>query len=84
MLPLPIPNNDTLRSEEDYMVMDPLDDETLARWNQTAATNTRAFREVFHCVPDDTSKKKERERRDMKIILTIFSIVYSYYLGRIS
>lgn len=54
MLPLPVPQVDDTSSEEDTLVMDPLDDETLERWNFTAKTNTEAFREVFHCVPDDT------------------------------
>lgn len=78
MLPLPVPNNDTTRSQEDLMVMDPLDDETLARWNNTAATNTRAFREVFHCVPDDTGKE------DLKLRMSTNMNVISYNLGRIS
>ena len=56
MLPLPVPQIDSTESEEDKQVMDPLDDETLERWNFTAKTNTEAFREVFHCVPDDTGK----------------------------
>ncbi|KAI8990852.1 hypothetical protein BDF20DRAFT_908690 [Mycotypha africana] len=54
MLPLPVPSPDYTQTKEDFWVMDPLDDETLNRWNNTAATNTKAFREVFHCVPDDT------------------------------
>ncbi|KAI9487461.1 MAG: hypothetical protein EXX96DRAFT_553340 [Benjaminiella poitrasii] len=54
MLPLPVPQIDYTNTPEDQWVMDPLDDETLMRWNGTAATNTVAFREVFHCVPDDT------------------------------
>lgn len=54
MLPLPVPQIDFTQTKEDHWVMDPLDDETLIRWNNTAATNTKAFREVFHCVPDDT------------------------------
>ncbi|KAI9365193.1 hypothetical protein BD770DRAFT_378002 [Pilaira anomala] len=54
MLPLPTPQLDTFDSEEDQKVMDPLCDETLEMWNMTAKTNTEAFREVFHCVPDDT------------------------------
>ncbi|KAI7872737.1 hypothetical protein BDF14DRAFT_1739586 [Spinellus fusiger] len=53
MLPLPVPQEDTTGSEDDLKVMDPLDEETLAYWNSTARTNTEAFREVFHCVPDD-------------------------------
>lgn len=58
MLPLPTPQIDTVYSDEDKEVMDPLDDETLERWNSTAKANTDAFREVFHCVPDDTGKLK--------------------------
>lgn len=56
MLPLPVPQEDYTQTKEDHWVMDPLDVDTLVRWNNTAATNTKAFREVFHCVPDDTSK----------------------------
>ncbi|KAI8991905.1 hypothetical protein BDF20DRAFT_812470 [Mycotypha africana] len=55
MLPLPVPQIDYTESEEDKEVMDPLDDATLERWNFTARTNTEAFREIFHCVPDDTA-----------------------------
>ncbi|RCH99456.1 hypothetical protein CU097_013561 [Rhizopus azygosporus] len=54
MLPLPVPHVDLTQTKEDHWVMDPLDEETLVRWNKTAATNTLAFRNVFHCVPDDT------------------------------
>ncbi|CEP13720.1 hypothetical protein [Parasitella parasitica] len=54
MLPLPVLQIDTAQTKEDHWVMDPLDDETLGRWNHTAYVNTVAFREVFHCVPDDT------------------------------
>lgn len=54
MLPLPVLQVDNTQTKEDHWVMDPLDDETLGRWNHTAHTNTVSFREVFHCVPDDT------------------------------
>ncbi|CAO0797085.1 unnamed protein product [Mucor circinelloides] len=54
MLPLPVLQIDHTQTKEDHWVMDPLDDETLGRWNHTAHTNTVSFREVFHCVPDDT------------------------------
>ncbi|KAI8391192.1 uncharacterized protein BYT42DRAFT_474927 [Radiomyces spectabilis] len=57
MLPLPIPPVDTTDSEEDAIVMDPLGEETLELWNDTAKVNTVAFREVFHCVPDDNEYK---------------------------
>ncbi|ORY93035.1 hypothetical protein BCR43DRAFT_496218 [Syncephalastrum racemosum] len=54
MLPLPVPQIDNTESEEDQLVMDPLDDETWALFTETAATNTAAFRHVFRSVPDDS------------------------------
>ncbi|SAM04497.1 hypothetical protein [Absidia glauca] len=53
MLPLPIPQLDTLQSRADKLVQDPLNDETLELWQSTSTKNTEAFRHVFHCVPDD-------------------------------
>ncbi|KAI7858196.1 hypothetical protein BDC45DRAFT_499033 [Circinella umbellata] len=53
MLPLPVPQIDSTHSEEDRLVMDPCHPDTLALWNNTASINTSAFRNVFHCVPDD-------------------------------
>jgi phospholipase D1/2 len=54
MHPPPVPQDDTLRSKEDRLVADPLDDETYQQlWVATAKSNTDAFRDVFHCVPDD-------------------------------
>ncbi|KAI8329868.1 hypothetical protein BC941DRAFT_463630 [Chlamydoabsidia padenii] len=53
MLPLPVPQIDTLESKYDQLVQDPLDEDTLDLWNSTARKNTEAFRHVFHCVPDD-------------------------------
>ncbi|KAF2863254.1 phospholipase D/nuclease [Piedraia hortae CBS 480.64] len=43
-------------SQEDYAVVDPVDESFLNLWNRTAATNTEMFRKVFHPVPDDTVK----------------------------
>ncbi|CAO3600983.1 unnamed protein product [Absidia cylindrospora] len=56
MLPLPVPQLDTLASEEDQLVQDPLNPKTLELWYSTARKNTEAFRAVFHCVPDDNGK----------------------------
>ena len=56
MLPLPVPQIDSTHSEEDRLVMDPCHPDTLALWNNTASINTSAFRNVFHCVPDDNGK----------------------------
>jgi len=41
-------------TKEDNKVIDPLSDDFTNLWRQTAKVNTEAFREVFHCVPDDT------------------------------
>ncbi|KAG2181757.1 hypothetical protein INT44_008572 [Umbelopsis vinacea] len=50
----PFANEDTLHSHEDRLVQDPLDEETYNElWLGTATKNTDAFREVFHCVPDE-------------------------------
>ncbi|KAH7052850.1 hypothetical protein BKA57DRAFT_390961, partial [Linnemannia elongata] len=39
----------------DQVVMDPLTDDFYEGWwNRVAKTNTQIFREVFHCVPDNT------------------------------
>ncbi|KAI7856548.1 hypothetical protein BDC45DRAFT_503017 [Circinella umbellata] len=53
MLPLPVAQIDYTESDEDRLVMDPLSEETFALMTETASTNTDAFRQVFHCVPDD-------------------------------
>ncbi|KAG0174673.1 hypothetical protein DFQ28_005271 [Apophysomyces sp. BC1034] len=53
MRPLPIKQVDSTNTPEDQLVMDPLGEETIDRWNEIAKTNTDAFRQVFHCVPDD-------------------------------
>ncbi|KAI9493053.1 hypothetical protein BDB00DRAFT_825220 [Zychaea mexicana] len=53
MLPLPTPQLDMTGTEEDNLVMDPCHPDTVNLWCNTAATNTAAFRNVFHCVPDD-------------------------------
>ncbi|KAI9312755.1 hypothetical protein BX666DRAFT_1986220 [Dichotomocladium elegans] len=57
MRPLPVPQVDHTGTEEDRLVMDPLADETQRLLIDTAKTNTDAFREVFHCVPDDNGKR---------------------------
>jgi phospholipase D1/2 len=41
-------------SSEDRAVTDPLSEEFASLWKGTAATNTSAFRKVFHPVPDDS------------------------------
>ncbi|KAI9491274.1 hypothetical protein BDB00DRAFT_767302 [Zychaea mexicana] len=54
MLPLPVPQVDHTESEEDRLVMDPLSEETINYVSEIAANNTDAFRQVFHCVPEDS------------------------------
>jgi len=41
-------------SKNDEKVIDPLSNNFINLWQQTATVNTEAFRKVFHCVPDDT------------------------------
>ncbi|KAJ3211472.1 hypothetical protein HK099_007999, partial [Clydaea vesicula] len=40
----------------DKLVRDPLSEEFIKFWNNTANSNTTQFRELFHCVPDDNVK----------------------------
>jgi phospholipase D1/2 len=54
--PAPIPTEYDYGSAEDTIVSDPLSDALIARWNETARTNTLAFRKVFAPMPDDTAK----------------------------
>ncbi|GBC06968.1 hypothetical protein RclHR1_07170009 [Rhizophagus clarus] len=41
-------------SKDDDKVIDPISENFTNLWRKTAKDNTEAFREVFHCVPDDT------------------------------
>jgi phospholipase D1/2 len=70
MLPLPIPQLDTLQSRADKLVQDPLNDETLELWQSTSSKNTEAFRHVFHCVPDDNGKNTYTTHGQKEIPLT--------------
>ena len=50
--PLPL---DPKSFEVDELLKDPVSDEFYKGiWLKTAWTNTEAFRDVFHCYPDDT------------------------------
>ncbi|CAO3596857.1 unnamed protein product [Absidia cylindrospora] len=50
--------------EADNLVMDPLDDAFYRHvWYQTADINTHIYRDVFHCVPDDTVLTFDDHRR---------------------
>ena len=53
MQPAPTPNEDTLGSEQDRLVEDPLADSTLALWEGTAERNRSIFADLFHCVPSN-------------------------------
>jgi phospholipase D1/2 len=48
------PNTYDWDSPEDRAVADPLSDDFLDRWNETARTNTEVFGKVFHPVPHDS------------------------------
>lgn len=47
----PVSNPDETRTEEDARVADPLADETLRLWEETARENRDAFTEIFRSVP---------------------------------
>jgi len=55
-LPVGVPNEYDFGSEEDNVVVDPLDGEFLTMWNTRARTNTEVFGKVFHPVPSDNVK----------------------------
>lgn len=59
MQPAPIPNEDTLDSEQDRLVADPLADSTLALWEGTAERNRAIFADLFHCVPSNVVRNWE-------------------------
>ncbi|OJJ42490.1 hypothetical protein ASPZODRAFT_2119907 [Penicilliopsis zonata CBS 506.65] len=54
--PAPGPTEYDYGSAEDQLVEDPLSDAFRTLWQQTAQTNTLAFRKVFAPMPDDTAK----------------------------
>ncbi|RPB03820.1 phospholipase D [Choiromyces venosus 120613-1] len=43
-------------SEEDEFVIDPLNEDLWRMWTGNASHNTKVYRELFHCDPDDTIK----------------------------
>jgi len=51
MRPAPHPNDDEMVLREDDMVADPLSDETINLWNDTAKRNRDIFTEIFRPVP---------------------------------
>ncbi|KAJ1942203.1 hypothetical protein GGF37_003214 [Kickxella alabastrina] len=65
------PPIDTKRSEADIaeskrarrVLEDPLSDDFMELWWNTATTNAEVFRDVFKCVPDDTIENFEQYRR---------------------
>lgn len=51
MRPAPHANENEIGSDEDSCVADPLADETIALWNNTARRNREIFTEIFRPVP---------------------------------
>ncbi|KAK6503225.1 hypothetical protein TWF481_008255 [Arthrobotrys musiformis] len=50
---------DFQEDEQSKIVEDPLDDKLWDTWNRQAYDNTAIFRELFHCVPDNSVKTFE-------------------------
>ncbi|KAJ7101469.1 phospholipase D [Mycena belliarum] len=51
MRPAPIPNDDETGDDEDALVADPLSEDMLNLWNNTARRNREIFTEIFRPVP---------------------------------
>ncbi|KZT08000.1 phospholipase D/nuclease [Laetiporus sulphureus 93-53] len=56
MRPAPHPNSDETFDKEDYMVADPLSEETERLWNETAKHNRDIFTEIFRPVPTNLTR----------------------------
>jgi phospholipase D1/2 len=53
MKPAPFPNEDETKLKEDAAVADPLADDTIDLWNNTARQNREIFTEIFRPVPSN-------------------------------
>lgn len=53
MRPAPIPNDDETGLPETETVLDPLDDNLLNLWQETAATNSGVYHELWKPVPSN-------------------------------
>jgi phospholipase D1/2 len=58
MKPAPYPNQDESYLEEDRAVADPLSDETIWLWEETARKNREIFTELFRPVPTNLVRSK--------------------------
>lgn len=58
MKPAPFPNCDESHLEEDRAVADPLSDETVFLWENTARKNREIFTELFRPVPTNLVRNK--------------------------
>jgi phospholipase D1/2 len=62
----PHPNQDEMGTSEDEAVADPLADETLRLWNDTARQNREIFTEIFRPVP--TNLPRDWSAYDVRLI----------------
>jgi phospholipase D1/2 len=68
MRPVPHPHKDTLMSEDDHLVADPLSEDFERLWNDTAHRNTQIFAEIFKTVPSNNVRSwKEYEKYVPKV-----------------
>ncbi|KAG8962140.1 hypothetical protein FRC03_004555 [Tulasnella sp. 419] len=56
----PYPNDDETNLREDWMVRDPISDDLMTLWTNTARTNREMFQQVFKTVPTDTVRNWEQ------------------------
>ncbi|PVG01208.1 phospholipase D/nuclease [Serendipita vermifera] len=68
MRPVPHPHKDTLMSEDDHLVADPLSEDFERLWNETAHKNTQIFAEIFKTVPSNNVRSwKDYEKYVPKV-----------------
>ena len=72
MHPAPTPNEDETATPEDQLVADPLADDTLNLWKDTARKNREVFTEIFRPVPTNLV-------RDWKAYEVCFTLLFNFY-----
>lgn len=84
MRPAPHPNKDETHLEEDRAVADPLADETLALWQDTAKKNRDIFTELFRPVPTNLVRSKDQYAVSFFRCFYVFQLTpYQAYLPKV-
>lgn len=78
----PHPNADETGQDEDQLVADPLSDETIDLWNNTARRNREIFTEIFRPVP--TNLIRSWKDYDVSISLVVRQGMVRWVADRIA